>query len=82
MEHNAGEGAVFKSLSKKQLTMLPVVSIPDVIAKSFIKIVDPIFEKIQSLEDNARTLCSLRDTLLPRLISGKIRLNQPEDAAA
>ncbi|WP_419615915.1 restriction endonuclease subunit S, partial [Thiolapillus sp.] len=39
MEHNAGEGAVFKSLSKKQLTMLPVVSIPDVIAKSFIKIV-------------------------------------------
>ena len=82
MEHNAGEGAVFKSLSKKQLTMLPVVSIPDVIAKSFIKIVDPIFEKIQSLEDNARTLCSLRDTLLPRLISGKIRLKQPEDAAA
>ena len=46
------------------------------------KIVDPIFEKIQSLEDNARTLCSLRDTLLPRLISGKIRLKQPEDAAA
>ena len=82
MEHNAGEGAVFKSLSKKQLAMLPVVSIPDVIAKSFIKIVDPIFEKIQSLEDNARTLCSLRDTILPRLISGKIRLKQPEDAAA
>jgi len=33
-----------------------------------------LFAKIKNTEQQAQTLCTLRDTLLPRLISGQLRL--------
>ena len=41
----------------------------------------PLMERIKVLLYESNTLAELRDTLLPRLISGNIRVNQPEDAA-
>lgn len=34
----------------------------------------PYFKKIKSNQDQIRTLCKLRDTLLPKLMSGDIRV--------
>jgi type I restriction enzyme S subunit len=42
-------------------------------------LVDPLVKKAFSVQQQAQTLAELRDTLLPRLISGKLRL---PDAAA
>lgn len=56
------------------------------IASAFDAVVAPMFERIHANIDAARSLSDLRDTLLPRLISGKLRLpeaqEQLEDALA
>ncbi len=39
---------------------------------------NPIFNRIKLLEKQAQTLANLRDTLLPRLISGQLRLPDAE----
>ena len=44
----------------------------------FIAIAEPIFSKIELNESNSNTLAKLRDTILPRLMSGEIRLADAE----
>ena len=41
-----------------------------------------LFEKLKNTEQQAQTLATLRDTLLPRLISGQLRLPEAQAAAA
>ena len=43
--------------------------------KEFHKAVEPYFKKINSNTKQIKTLTKLRDTLLPKLMSGEIRLN-------
>ena len=43
--------------------------------KTFAKIADPIIKRIQVCEEEITTLSELRDTLLPKLISGEIRIS-------
>ncbi|MFN4236115.1 MAG: restriction endonuclease subunit S [Vogesella sp.] len=48
----------------------------------FIDIVQPIIDRIDLTSEQAQTLATLRDTLLPRLISGQLRLPDAEAALA
>ncbi len=66
------------SLTTKALAHLDlVVPSPDLVSK-FSQVVKPIIEKgIMNLEES-RTLAAIRDTLLPKLISGEIRVNIEE----
>ena len=45
----------------------------------FHEAVEPLFEKINKNKTQIRTLTALRDTLLPKLMSGEIRLNYDSD---
>jgi len=58
---------------------------PVELVKAFTKIADSLAERRQTNIDQMRTLATLRDTLLPRLISGQLRLpdaeQQPKDLA-
>ena len=78
IEAAAGEGALFKSLSKRQLADLPVASAGDALVTAAIELLDPIVERRLLLARQAEVLTQLRDTLLPRLISGRIRLPEAE----
>jgi type I restriction enzyme S subunit len=49
------------------------------VTKSFRKAVDPLVRRVRLNEMKTETLAALRDTLLPRLISGQLRL--PEAVA-
>lgn len=49
------------------------------IAAAFDGLVRPMFERIHANIDAARVLAGLRDTLLPRLISGKLRLPEAQE---
>nr|WP_225861204.1 restriction endonuclease subunit S [Ideonella benzenivorans] len=51
---------------------------PHTVASAFDAAVKPMFERIHANIESAQLLAGLRDTLLPRLISGKLRL--PEQA--
>ena len=71
---NAGNGSVFQEISKSSFKDL-IFFVPDenTLAK-FDAFVKPTFAKIKSNTQQIRTLQSLRDTLLPKLISGEVRL--------
>lgn len=63
------------SLSKYQIAS------PDAESELFLnfgKLVTPIFERIPSVMAQSRTLAELRDALLPKLISGDLRVNDAE----
>jgi type I restriction enzyme, S subunit len=76
----AGEGAVFKSLSKKQLCEMNVLAPQSSVVSAFMTIADPIFARLLIAEEEAATLANIRDLLLPRLISGKLRVEDAEAA--
>jgi len=51
--------------------LLPMV--PPQIAERFGMLVSPLFSRVSAVASTSRTLAALRDTLLPKLISGEIR---------
>lgn len=56
-----------------------LVAVPDErVANAFASIVEPLRAKIAANDEAAKSLAALRDTLLPRLMSGKLRIPQAE----
>ena len=54
----------------------------NVALEAFASIAKPVFEQIGHNRSKAQTLATLRDTLLPRLISGQLRLPEAQAVAA
>jgi type I restriction enzyme S subunit len=52
---------------------------PQAIASAFDAVAKPMFDRIHSNIESARVLVAVRDTLLPRLISGKLRLPEAQE---
>ena len=70
-----GEGTVFGSINQKDLKSLKVISSNDNRAEmAFDELIQPIDRMIRSNEDETRRLINLRDSLLPKLMSGEIRV--------
>jgi len=67
-------GTVFGSINKKQFEALPCIRPPSSIISTFDHATGPLDDLVRTNELQIRTLTELRDTLLPRLISGKLRL--------
>ena len=65
-----------------QLASIPVVAAPAAIADAFATSTQVLFQKLLTNRLQATSLANLRDTLLPRLISGKLRLPEAEAAIA
>lgn len=49
------------------------------VAESFTRIIEPLLERIALSIAESRALAGVRDTLLPRLLSGEIRVKDPEE---
>ena len=71
-----GEGTVFGSINGKTLKGLPIALPEDVAIDAFEKEVSPIDAQIRSNEAESRLLVALRDTLLPKLMSGEIDVSK------
>ncbi len=67
-------GSVFDTITQKTLASVSVVYPSEVQIESFESLVGPVMERIKQNLIQAQTLATLRDTLLPRLISGQLRL--------
>jgi type I restriction enzyme S subunit len=74
-------GSVFHNLSKSGFEDLRVLLTNSDLAKRFDEVIEPLVSKIVSNQKQAQTLATLRDTLLPRLISGQLRLPEAQAAA-
>ena len=72
---NAANGSVFLEISKSTFKELEITIPPIQKLEIFDKEIGPLFQKIKSNTIQIRTLTQLRDTLLPKLMSGEIRLN-------
>ncbi|MEI7841089.1 MAG: restriction endonuclease subunit S [Methylococcaceae bacterium] len=73
------EGTVFGSINKKDFQELPVIQPTPDVMQVFDEIASPLDSKIIANERQIRTLTDLRDTLLPRLISGQLRVGEVEE---
>jgi type I restriction enzyme, S subunit len=75
-----GNGSVFTNL-KTDIIKNQVVYIPTkAVLNAFEDIVKPLFNCILHNSRNSNTLAELRDTLLPKLMSGEIRVKDAERA--
>jgi type I restriction enzyme S subunit len=72
------EGTVFGSISKRDFHAIPCVVPSARVVECFETKAAPLDTRIEVVARESRTLAALRDTLLPKLISGELRL---KDAA-
>ena len=68
------EGTVFGSINKKDFESLPVVVPSQGVLVAFDEISKALDGSIEINEQKIRVLVEIRDTLLPRLISGQLQL--------
>ena len=72
------DGAAYPAVRPDVVTGAEVVVPEDEILRQFSAITAPIFEQIAVCQNESSVLSSLRDVLLPRLISGKLRVEDAE----
>ena len=69
-------GTIFDTITRQTFRLIDVVIPPVKTADAFDKVIDTIMSQILSNLHDSLTLATLRDTLLPRLISGKLHVTQ------
>ena len=69
-------GSTFLEISKSNFRPLPVVVPSNPVLTSFTKSADSLYRQLVKNERESRTLAQLRDTLLPKLISGELRVDE------
>ena len=67
-------GSAQQNLNVNKIKTYPTIKVPKNIMIRFNKIVIPIFHKIENNSYQIQTLEKLRDTLLPKLMSGEVRV--------
>jgi type I restriction enzyme S subunit len=72
-----GEGTVFGAINRADFYSLKIVEPPRQVVDSFETIAGPLNDEIRNLFIQTESLIELRDSLLPRLISGKLQI--PEE---
>jgi type I restriction enzyme S subunit len=72
--NRSGIGTVFPNLKKSDFSGIQSIVPTKEIRFSYAGLVDPFLCKMESLHREAQTLVSLRDALLPRLISGELKV--------
>jgi type I restriction enzyme S subunit len=83
-QHNLDEiearanGTTFLEISKTSFRPIPVLVPPAPVCIAFVRAVEPLHRRMVSNLKESDTLTKLRDTLLPKLLSGEVRLNQAE----
>ena len=68
-------GTVFGAINKSQFEALPVIEPDASIVNAFDSRARPLDARIRCNIAESRTLAALRDSLLPKLVSGRLRVN-------
>jgi type I restriction enzyme S subunit len=76
--NQSSTGTKMPRTSWPEMSRYPVAMPRPHVAACFERLTRPSLERIVSLVHESRTLAALRDTLLPKLISGEIRVKDAE----
>ena len=71
-------GAVQLKINQKNMNSIPFLFADDALNNSFAEQIDPMYQRIRQLSDYNKYLSKIRDTLLPKLLSGEIRIPEAE----
>ncbi len=71
-------GTTFQEISKANFRPIPVVLPPRSLLQAFTAIVRPLYQRLAVNLRTSGKLAALRDTLLPKLLSGEIRVGEAE----
>jgi type I restriction enzyme S subunit len=71
-------GSVFDTITRGTLAGISVVAPPKAVAETFETFAGPLLERVLQSVFNARTIAAVRDALLPKLISGELRVSDAE----
>ena len=67
-------GAVQLKINQKNMNSIPFLNADSDLNQRFTECITPFYERVKKLTEENETLTTLRDTLLPKLISGELRL--------
>jgi type I restriction enzyme S subunit len=70
--------SIADAVNSKTVKAIPILVPSAEVVAAFKKITDALFEKIKNTHYQSQTLTNFRDTLLPRLISGQVRITDVE----
>lgn len=76
----AGHGGAYPAINPKVVSETSLPEVPDVLMMQFSLVAATHRKKIEQLKEECSSLVGVRDMLLPRLISGELRI--PDAAAA
>jgi len=71
-------GSVFDTITRDTLAGVQVALSPAEVVEQFEEKVSPLMERIRNNLHESRTLAALRDALLPKLLSGELRVAEVE----
>ena len=71
-------GAVQAKLSQSNMWRISFMKPSREVSEAFGSMIEPLYARLRHNSEQAQTLATLRDTLLPRLISGQLRLPETE----
>lgn len=71
---SAAYGSVFDTITTNTFKGIDVVLPPLFLVREFEKKVEPYFMKMLANQSQIRTLTAMRDSLLPKLMSGEVRV--------
>lgn len=73
------KGAAQPFVSNGDIENLQIILPAASVIEEFVSVCEPLFERMSSVLASISTLTNLRDTLLPRLISGQLRIADAEE---
>ncbi|MEI7851030.1 MAG: restriction endonuclease subunit S [Kiritimatiellales bacterium] len=71
-------GTVFDTITTETFKTLDCIFPPPKITAAFDKLAEPLLGQIRANIHQSRTLATLRDTLLPKLLSGELKIQEAE----
>jgi len=79
-ENLGSTSSIATAVNSKTIKGMKLLMPPTSVISDFSKITKPLFEEIRYMLKESRRLAQLRDTLLPRLMSGELKVNEIENA--
>ena len=79
-ENLGSTSSIATAVNSKTIKGMKLLMPPTSVISDFSKITKPLFEEIRYMLKESRRLAQLRDTLLPRLMSGELKINEIENA--
>lgn len=73
---NIASGSTFKEISSSAMKNVPAIIPDNESLQEFAAFCEPLFQQQRTLEAENRSLAELRDSLLPKLISGELDVSE------